>query len=184
MHFDLIDSGFYGPIYYIQPYAISQGITDENLGFYLLPILNAASIAGRIVPNIITDRVGPLNVMAPVSLCTGILALAWIGIKNLPGIIIFAILYGFVSGGFVSLPPVAVTTLSPDFRKLGTRMGQAFFTSAFGLLVGAPVSGAILSHTGSYLGLQLFSGCGIVLTAILLTIARVYKVGSDLKVRA
>lgn len=113
--------GFYGPVYYLQPYAISKGITDENLGFYLLPILNAASIAGRIIPNYFTDLVGPLNVLIPASLITGILAFAWIGVKSLTGIIIFAILYGFFSGGFVSLPPVALITLSPDFRKLGTR---------------------------------------------------------------
>jgi MFS family permease len=107
---------------YIQPYAISKGITDENLGFYLLPILNTASIAGRIVPNIITDLVGPLNVLIPASLITGFLAFVWIGVKNLPGVLVFAILYGFFSGGFVSLPPVALITLSPDHRKLGTRL--------------------------------------------------------------
>jgi MFS family permease len=200
----------------------------------LLPILNAASIAGRIVPNIIADKVGPLNVLVPASLFTGILAFGWIGITSLPGILVFAILYGFCSGCYVSLPPVAIVTLSPDMRKLGTRyvclpnrvycdtttpldltskiwlktrynlpiisnrtlgwvaeayvffhrMGQSFFTSAFGLLVGAPVSGAILSRTGSYLGLQLFSGCSIVLAGILLIFARVNKVGSELWIRA
>lgn len=113
--------GFYSPVYYLSTYAISKGITDENLGFYLLPILNAASIAGRIVPNILTDKVGPLNVLIPASLVTGILAFGWIGITSVPGIIIFAILYGFFSGGFVSLPPVAIITLSPDLRKIGTR---------------------------------------------------------------
>jgi MFS family permease len=177
-------SGFYGPVYYLQSYAISSGITDANLGFYLLPILNAASVAGRIVPNIVTDLIGPLNVLVPGSLITGILAFAWIGIKNLPGVIVFALLYGFFSGIFVSLPPVALITLSPDLRKLGTRMGQSFFTSAFGLLVGAPVSGAILSKTGSFLGLQLFSGCAIIVAAVLLGAARVNRVGWDVRIRA
>jgi MFS family permease len=113
--------GFYSPVYYLSTYAISKGITDENLGFYLLPILNAASIAGRIVPNILTDKIGPLNVLIPASFATGILAFGWIGINSVSGIIIFAILYGFFSGGFVSLPPVAIITLSPDIRKIGTR---------------------------------------------------------------
>jgi MFS family permease len=178
------NSGFYGPVYYLQPYAISSGITDTNLGFYLLPILNTASIAGRIVPNIITDLIGPLNVLVPGSLITGILAFAWIGIKNLPGIVVFAILYGFFSGIFVSISPVALITLSPDLRKLGTRMGQSFFTSAFALLVGAPVSGAILSKTESFLGLQLFSGCAIIVAAVLLGAARVNRVGWGVRVRA
>ena len=67
--------GFFGPIYYIQSYAINLGITDENLGFYLLPILNAASIVGRILPNFLTDKAGPLNILIPASFGSGILAI-------------------------------------------------------------------------------------------------------------
>lgn len=175
--------GFYGPVYYLQPYAINTGIADENIAFYLLPILNAASIAGRILPNFLTDKVGPLNVLIPASLTSGILALCWIGIHNLPGMIIFSILYGFFSGGFVSLPPVALVSLTPDLRTLGTRMGQAFSVASLGLLVGSPVAGAIADSTGSYLGLQLFSGLTVVLTGILLIWTRFVKVGAALKVR-
>lgn len=175
--------GFYGPIYYLQPYAINTGITNENLGFYLLPILNAASIAGRILPNFLTDRAGPLNILIPASFASGILALCWIGIKNLPGIIIFAILYGFSSGGFVSLPPVALTSLTPDMRTLGTRMGQSFFVASLGLLVGSPVVGEIVNKTGSYLGLQLFSGLTVFLTGVLLVYTRFVLVGLKIKIK-
>ncbi len=175
--------GFYGPIYYLQPYGINTGITDENLGFYLLPVLNAASIAGRILPNFLTDKVGPLNILIPASLSSGILALCWIGIHNLPGLLVFAILYGFASGGFVSLPPVALVSLTPNLRTLGTRMGQAFFVSSLGLLLGSPLAGEILNKTGSYLGLQLFSGLTVLLTGILLMWTRFAKVGPKLKIK-
>ena len=176
--------GFYGPVYYIQPYAISKGITTASFGFYLLPILNAASVPGRILPNFLADYVGPLNVLVPCSLMTGILALCWIGVSNLPGTIIFAILYGFFSGGFVSMPPVAITSLTTDMRKLGTRMGQCFFFSAFGLLCGTPVSGAILDATGSWLGVQLFSGLTIFLTGCLLIAARIKAQGRKINKKA
>lgn len=175
--------GFFGPIYYLQPYAINTGITDENLGFYLLPILNAASIAGRILPNFVTDKAGPLNILIPAALISGLLGVVWIGIKNLPGMIIFAILYGFFSGGFVSLAPVAIISLTPDIRTLGTRMGQSFFVSSLGLLVGSPVAGEILNKTGSYLGLQLFSGLTVVLTGVLLVWTRFTKVGMKVKIK-
>ncbi|KEF51181.1 uncharacterized protein A1O9_12795 [Exophiala aquamarina CBS 119918] len=176
--------GFYGPVYYIQPYAIGKGIAPENLGFYILPILNAASIPGRIVPNFLADYTGPLNILIPCSMITGILALIWIGISNLGGTIVFALFYGFFSGGFVSMPPVAVVTLTTDMRKLGTRMGQCFFLSSFGLLMGTPVSGAILKNTGSWLGVQLFSGITIFITGLLLLWARIAAVGWDFKKRA
>ena len=176
--------GFYGPVYYIQSYAIQNHITSENFAFYLLPILNAASVPGRIVPNFIADYTGPLNVLMPCSLITGILAVCWVGIKNLPGLIVFAILYGFFSGGFVSMPPVAITALTKDMRKLGTRMGQCFFFSAFGLLCGTPVSGAILQSRGGWVALQLFSGLTIFIAGLLLVASRVANSGWQLRKKA
>ena len=176
--------GFYGPVYYVQPYAIQNNIASVDFGFYLLPILNAASVPGRIVPNFLADYVGPLNILVPCSLITGILALCWIGIKNLPGTIVFAILYGFFSGGFVSMPPVAVTSLTKDMRKLGTRMGQCFFFSAFGLLCGTPVSGAILKSSAGWLGVQLFSGITIFLAGCLMVAARLSSTGWTIRKKA
>ena len=171
-------------MYYIGPEAISSGITDVNLGFYLLPILNSASVAGRIIPNFLTDKIGPLNVLTPAATISGILALCWIGISNLGGTIAFALLYGFFTGGFVSIPAVALVTLTPDMRRLGTRMGQSFFISALGLLIGSPVSGAIVSKTGSYVGLKLFSGLALIVTGVLVAVARISKAGWKVKIRA
>jgi hypothetical protein len=171
-------------LYYIGPEAISSGITDVNLGFYLLPILNTASVAGRIIPNFVTDKIGPLNVLLPVSMISGILILCWIGVSNLGGTIAFAILYGFFSGGFVSIPAVALVTLTPDMRKLGTRMGQCFFVCALGLLIGSPVVGVIVRNTGSYLGLKLFSGLGLIMAGILVAVARISKAGWNFRVKA
>jgi MFS family permease len=176
--------GFYSPVYYIQPYAIEKGITTANLGFYLLPILNTASIPGRIMPNWLADRIGPLNVLVPCSIITGILAFCWIAVHNLAATLIFAILYGFFSGGFVSMPPVAIVSLTSDMRRLGTRMGQCFFVSSLGLLAGAPVSGAILEGPGGWLGVQLFSGFTIFLAGLCLVGSRVAAKGYKIKVKA
>jgi MFS family permease len=173
--------GLYGPLYYIGAYAIDKHITNENLAFYLLPIINAASIFGRIIPNFIADHIGPFNVLIPSAAIAALLAFCWIAIDNIGGIIAFAIIYGFSSGGFVSLPPVAVVTLTKDMSKIGTRMGQCFFLSAFGLLVGTPVSGAILSGTGSWVGVQAWSGGAILVTAALMLWARVAVVGWAVK---
>ena len=131
-----------------------------------------------------TDIVGPFNVLIPAAFTSGTLALCWIGIKNEAGMIIFAILYGFFSGGFVSLPPVALVYLTTDMRKLGTRMGQCFFVSSLGLLVGSPVAGAILGDTGSWVGLQVFSGAMLLVTGAILVAARVSQVGWSITTRA
>jgi predicted MFS family arabinose efflux permease len=176
--------GFYTPLYYIQNYAIEKRITGENLGFYLLPILNAASVPGRILPNFFADYVGALNLLVPCALISGTLALAWIAVDSLGGVLVFVILYGFFSGGIVSMPPVAVTSLTKDMRRLGTRLGQCFFFSAFGLLCGTPVSGVILDSPGGWLGVQLFAGLSVLATGGLLIAARVTARGWKFKVKA
>lgn len=176
--------GLYTPIFYIQTYAVQEKIMDTNLAFYMLPILNAASIFGRVVPNFFADRTGPLNMLIPCALAAAILAFGWIGIQSTPGLIIFAILYGFFSGAFVSLPPTALVGLSPHLRVIGTRMGMSFAISALGLLVGTPVSGSILKSTGHFLGPQLLAGSTILLAAACVVASRLYKVGPKFKVRA
>jgi len=41
--------GLYIPLFYVQVFALGKGVADENLGFYLLAILNAGSVFGRTV---------------------------------------------------------------------------------------------------------------------------------------
>lgn len=176
-------ASFYGPVYYIQPYAIETGITDVSFGFYLLPIYNAASVPGRILPNFLGDHIGIMNVLIPASFLTGMMALVWISVTTFHGIIAFACFYGFFSGAFVAILPVAIVVLTPDLRKIGTRMGHAFFISSFGLLIGTPVSGAILSSTGKYLGVQLFSGILLIATGCMFLASRSAKVGAKVLVK-
>jgi len=45
--------GLYMPLFYAQLYAIQDKITNENLAFYLIAILNSTSVFGRILPNLV-----------------------------------------------------------------------------------------------------------------------------------
>ena len=56
-------------------------------------------------------------------LCTiaaGILCLAWIAISNVAIITVFAVLYGFFAGAYVSLVPPVIVDLTPDMSVVGT----------------------------------------------------------------
>lgn len=83
-----------------------------------IAILNAASIPGRVIPNILADYYGALNVVIPISLIMGALVFVMFGVTNTPAIIIFSILYGFFSGACkhpVSSPtPRALTQYHAD----------------------------------------------------------------------
>lgn len=164
--------GFYNFLFYAQTYAIETGILNSNLGFYLVPMLNAASTLGRIVPNFVADYTGPLNVLAPAVAFTSSLAFIWISVHSGAGMVILTIFYGFLSGGFVSLPPVVMASLTSDMRNFGTRLGMVFAIMSVALLIGTPIGGAILGSTQRYLGVQLFTACCLMASAILLAILR------------
>ena len=58
-------AGMYVGFFYISYFGQSTGYTDESLSFYLVPILNAASVFGRTLPNLLSDYIGPMNVIMP-----------------------------------------------------------------------------------------------------------------------
>ncbi|KAL7969022.1 major facilitator superfamily domain-containing protein [Trichoderma sp. SZMC 28014] len=138
-------AGLYIPIFYIIIWAQRHANVDSTLSFYLLAILNAASIFGRIIPGLIADKYGSLETAIACTLIAGILGYVAIVIKNLGGLIVFAILYGFVSGAVVSLPSAIVASLTPDMKLVGTWMGQSFFLAALGILIGSPIAGTIIN---------------------------------------
>jgi predicted MFS family arabinose efflux permease len=67
--------GLYIPFFYVEVDALSLGISEDML-FYVLTIMNAASIPGRVFPAYLADRVGNLHIIIPAVLLSGIIALA------------------------------------------------------------------------------------------------------------
>jgi MFS family permease len=94
---------------------------DENLSFYLISIINAASIVGRILPGFLADKTGVFNIQFIFTSLMAISILAyWTPSTTESAIITFGIFYGFVSGAFISLFAVCVAMISP-IKKIGGR---------------------------------------------------------------
>jgi MFS family permease len=94
---------------------------NENLSFYLISIINAASIVGRILPGYLADKTGVFNVQIIFTALMAISVLAyWTPSKNEAAIITFGMFYGFVSGAFISLFSVCAAMISP-IKKIGGR---------------------------------------------------------------
>lgn len=83
-------SGFFGyagmliPFFYISFTSSAKGYASSDLSFYVLPMLNAASIFGRIIPSIVADKVGPHNMLIPMAAVTAVIAYCIVAVKNLP----------------------------------------------------------------------------------------------------
>ncbi|KAG8741703.1 hypothetical protein FRC10_002576 [Ceratobasidium sp. 414] len=110
--------GIWFPIFYLQLFAVRHNL-DQNLAFYSLTILNAASIIGRTIPNFLSDRVGVFNVMIPCSAIAGILVFAMFGVKSSGALLVFSILYGFFSGSFFSLMSPMIVALAQHMHEVG-----------------------------------------------------------------
>lgn len=108
---------------------------------------------------------------------------------NLGGLIVISIVYGYVSGGMVSLPPATIANLTDDMSEYGTRMGMGYTIASIGALVGNPIGGAAQRPQGStsgavqreFQGTWLFAGAGMLGAVVCMLITRYLKFGMTVK---
>jgi MFS transporter, MCT family, aspergillic acid transporter len=107
--------------------AIARGV-DPAWAFYLVPILNAGSILGRILSGLAALRAGTITMYCVVTLYTLItITCIWIPVSGQAGMIAFAVFFGFGSGGIYTLGAASVAAVSEhDTNNLGLRTGLAF----------------------------------------------------------
>ena len=155
--------GMFLPFTFIILSAEYNGMSARLAG-YLLAILNAVSIFGRILPGFIADRLGRYNAMIVTSFLSTIVVFAlWLPARGNVAFIFFAAVYGFSSGAFVSLAPALIAQIS-DIRQIGVRTGSMFMVISIAALVGNPIGGQlIIEDRGRYTHLQIF--CGVVMAA-------------------
>ncbi|KAL4910763.1 hypothetical protein BDW74DRAFT_184490 [Aspergillus multicolor] len=165
--------GLFLPFAFIPTQAQRYGMSPY-LASYLLAILNAGSIPGRILPPYIADHLGRFNLMILTTLSCIILVLAlWLPSRSNAPAITFAVLYGFTGGSAVSLAPALVAQIS-DIRQIGVRSGTYFAIAAFAALTGTPIAGALLPEplSGSYLGMELFCAGSMAVAVVFYGVAR------------
>ena len=147
-------------------------------------LLTLCSIFGRILPGFAADRLGRFNAMIVTTYSSAILVLAlWLPARANAPVIVFAALYGFTSGAFVSLAPALVAQIS-DIRKIGVRTGSLFAIISFAALVGNPIGGSLVTRDhGKFTQLQIFGGVMMMGGATIFVFARTVQVGFALNKR-
>jgi MFS family permease len=97
--------GMFSPFFYATSYARSLG-HSTSFAFYLVSIVNAASLFGRILPGILADRYGHFNLCGTAALLSGAIALCWTAAKSSAGLVLWCLAYGLTSGVRIpSTPP-------------------------------------------------------------------------------
>jgi len=161
----------YFPAFYIQLYAVTHGI-DTRMAFYSIAILNAASVIGRIIPNMLADKVGPFLLVIPTTIICGGLMFAMLGITSVASMVVVAVVYGIFSGAYLALIVAAVVSLSRSPDELGLRNGLTFTTNSFAALIGTPIAGALLTERYNWVRPIIFSAVCVFVGAFFFVVAR------------
>lgn len=159
----VLSFGMLSPMFFVSGFGPTVGVS-RRLSFYLLAMLNAASIPGRTLCGWLADRYGRLNVLiASTALAATVCLCVWTTVTGTAGVVVFALLYGFAFGGLISLMP-AVTAQVCGQQHLATKFGLVSAAGAIGCLVGAPLAALFLDgQRSSYQRCAGFSGAFIVL---------------------
>ncbi len=84
-------------MFYISTYAVAIGMTP-TLAFYLVSIVNGASLFGRILSGIVADRFGRFNMLAASAFAAGIITFCWTTATSAAGLVVWTVAFGFASG--------------------------------------------------------------------------------------
>jgi MFS family permease len=169
----------YTPAIWIQLYWIFSGHdSSATVFFWLIPIMLAGGLPGRLVPNGLAMKYGAYNMFIVTALCCSILNFCWIAVHSRGAVITFAVFYGFFNGSVMGLMAPAAMSAAPTQHNMGTRLGMASGFASFGILAGLPLNGQILWSTDDYLGTQLFSAITILVGIFILIGVRAMMVGT------
>ncbi|PGH07653.1 hypothetical protein GX51_01662 [Blastomyces parvus] len=149
--------GFSTPIFFIPTYAVTRGM-DTALASYMVAIINGASAFGRIIPGILADKFGRLNVLAIGALATGVIVSCMNEARSTAAIIIFSVAFGFTSGTLISGIAAAFSICAKDHRDIGTYLGMGMGISSIAVLIGPPINGVLVDKYHGFFEASIFSG--------------------------
>jgi len=149
--------GMFTPIFFLPTYAVSRGL-DATFAGYLLAIVNGASTFGRIIPGILADKFGRINMVVLAGVTSGICVFCLSSVTGVAGFVIYSIVFGFCSGSIFSASLAAITGAASDPSSFGAYMGMGMALVAIGPLIGPPIDGALVARYGGFEEVSYFGG--------------------------
>ena len=159
--------------FFLTSYARNVIGISQASSLNLLLVLNGVGVVGRMGCNIFAKYTGPINMLIPAIIATGIMGFGWIGVSSVTGLWVFTVIYGITAAALQGLWPVVLTSLTADPKKVGVRTGMGFAWVGFAVLTGPPIGGALQEiNGGNFLYCQIFAGLTMFVSASLLVATR------------
>jgi MFS family permease len=174
--FFCFNCGYFIPLNFLPTQALVAGM-NVTVQQYLVSILNGASLFGRLAAGVVGDRIGRMNVFVVACYLSGIWVLGlWLTDSSTAALIVFAVLFGFFSGAFISLATPVIAQFSP-MPELGFRVGMVLFACGIAGLITNPIGGAIVDGHGGWTGARVFSGVFCLAGTTFVLVLRIRKAG-------
>jgi len=136
------------PFVFLPAFAHDLGISAVASAA-LIGVIGIASVCGRLGLGALADRVGLIGLYLLCFLLQALSYAIWLDAHSYLTLVIFALVIGTGYGGYVALAP-AVLAQFFGTGNLGALVGSLFTSNAFGTLIGPPLAGFIIDHTGGY----------------------------------
>ncbi|KAK7047267.1 hypothetical protein VNI00_006498 [Paramarasmius palmivorus] len=164
--------GYYIPTFYNPEYARVRLHRDGTDSATTLAIQAGLSAIGRVLAGWLSDYVGPILALTVCQVLSGIAQMVyWPFCDSFASVSGFAAVYGFFSGGIVSLSPVFLAEIY-GAERLPSIFGLALSGTIPGTLAGPSIAGAIIdantSPDGSinFVPVQLYGGSWLIAGAL------------------
>ncbi|KAI1810299.1 putative monocarboxylate permease [Poronia punctata] len=164
-------AAYWVPFFLIPTFAQYALGSSESWGFYLLVITNAATIPGRLLAVGVIAYWGVGTGMLAFSLTSAVILYAWVAVDTMAGFEAWIVFIGLIMAPLAVFYPAIVPLLSPSPAVVGARLGISSAAAALGIVLGAPLSSALINtKTGQFRNMQIFIGSSMLLGALLMSI--------------
>jgi MFS family permease len=142
----LSSMGLFTPFVFLPAFARDHGAT-EVAAATLVGLIGGASVVGRMGLGAVADRVGVVRLYQFCYLVVALSFVLWLIAQSYAMLVVFALVLGVGYGGWVALSP-AILAHFYGTQRLGSVLGALYTSGGMGVLMGPPVAGFIIGHSG------------------------------------
>jgi len=142
----LSSMGLFTPFVFLPAFARDHG-ASEVAAATLVGLIGGSSVVGRMGLGAMADRVGVVRLYQLCYLVVGLSFALWLVAQSYALLVVFALVLGVGYGGYVALSP-AVLAHFYGTERLGSVLGALYTSGGVGVLMGPPVAGFIIGHSG------------------------------------
>lgn len=136
------------PFVHLVPFAREHGMNPASASA-LIALIGAGSTVGRFLLGSVADRIGRDRFLTATYVAMALAMGLWAMASGRAALIVFAVIYGLVYGGWVAVLPSVVADRFGT-AKLSGVMGLLYTSVAIGTLVGPVAAGLFYDATESY----------------------------------